>query len=482
MNKNKIASALSIALITSGLQGCMNLNPWGSDESAAKPVETNHLETPEEEIFYQANPDDLIGVMPNFESLDPLYSLGSDGDFEKGLAAYSEKRYAQALVEWYPMAKEKNPQAEYYLGVMYLNGLGLPYDATQGRIWLQRSANRGYDKAQFELGQLYIAGQQIEKNLDQGIRWLLSAARQGHAGAQFSYGLLYQQDKVPLSSNLMAVYQQTQSQEFNFQQAAKWYRTAADQNHGAAQNNLAWLYLIGKGVEQSDALAIKWYTDAANQGVIDAQYNLGLLYEQGRGAPLDLQEALFWHSKAADQGYLSSQQRLPVLQQKIDESNSNLMLYGSTLSLVTRQAMRARIKNNGGIKLREADNYWFDSYESSQLVEGSDRLFAGYSLQTGNLGSLEYRFPSYNDPNFALKVVEMITDKYGEPVAREGELNTGRLQYTWEAKDTTIVVSRFWPDTTVYLSYRIGNAYRQLRSEMPENAEELKYNVELETY
>jgi len=475
MKKNIIATIICASFMGFGLSGCMTL--WGGEDDASTSVEVSNLD-----YVPKSTQDSFIEVLPNFETLDPLYSIGSDGDFDKGMIAFDEKRYGQAMMQWYPLAKEKDPKAEYYLGIMYLNGLGLPLDFKQGAIWLQRSANRDYLPAQFELGQLYIAGQQIEQNYDQGIRWLLSAARQGHAGAQFGFGLLYQQDKVPLSSNLMAVYKQNRSQEFNYKQAAKWYETAAQQNHGAAQNNLAWLYLIGQGVEQSDSLALKWYTDAANQGVIDAQYNLGLLFEQGRGTPLDLQEALFWHSKAADQGYLPAQQRLPILQQQIEAFDASLILYGSTLSLATRGSLRAKIKNNGGVKLREQDNYWYDTYESSQLLPNSDRLFVGYSLQTGNVGSLEYRFPSFNDPTMVLSVIELVTKKYGQPTSRKGELNSGTMQYEWQVKDTNIVVSRYWPDTTVYLSYHVGESYRQMVSEMPKNAEALKQNMDFETY
>lgn len=473
MKKNIITSIIFASFMSVGLSGCVTL--WGSDSSSDQVINNETLQV-------KSTQDSFVEVLPNFEILDPIYALGSDGDFDKGLEAYSEKLYGQALLELYPLAKEKEPNAEYYLALMYLNGLGLPLDFKQGAIWLQRSANHGNINAQYELGQMYIAGQQIEQNYDQGIRWLLSAAQQNHAGAQFSFGLLYQQDKVPLSSDLMAVYKQTRSELFNFKQAAKWYTLAAEQNYGPAQNNLAWLYLLGQAGEQSDALAFKWYTQAANEGVIDAQYNLALLFEQGKGTTLDLQEALFWHSKAADQGYLPSQQRLPFLQQQITSFDTSLVLYGAVLSASTRPALRERIKNNKGLALREADGFWFDAYESSQLLPNTDRLFVGYSLQTGNVGSLEYRFPSFNDPNYVLEVINMISKKYGQPIDRQGDLNNGALQYKWEEKDTVITVSRYLPDTTVYLSYHIGNSYQQMISEMPKNAEKLKYNIEFETY
>ncbi|MBU2880507.1 sel1 repeat family protein [Psychrosphaera sp. B3R10] len=421
-------------------------------------------------------------VMPDFKSLAPLYDLGFEGDFDQGLIAYNDKNYRRALVEWLPLAKEEDPRAEYYIGLMFMNGLGVEENYDQGILWLKLAANRDYVDAQFELGRAYVSGVKIEQNLDQGIRWLLSAAKKGHAGAQFSYGLLNQQDKVPLSSDLMALYKQSRSKTFNFTQAAKWYTLAAEQNHAAAQSNLASLYRVGIGVQQNNEEAFKWYTNSANQGVIDAQYNLGLMYEQGIATPMDTQRALFWHTKAAEQGYLPSQQRLPFLQKMLETLKTSLVLYGGTLASTTRKNLRQRLKSNFANPLREQDNYWFDIYESSKLLKSTDRLFVGYSLQTDQVASLEYRFPSHNAPNYVLQIIELINDKYGLPFESKGDLNFGEVKYSWKAKDTIITVTRYWPDTTVYLSYKIGDAYRQMVSEMPENAKEIEYNIKFETY
>ena len=472
MKINNIPSLVMTSLVSLALSGCANL--WWNN---AEPSTSEDLE-----VVVAQSTDSYIEVLPEYNMLDPLYDLGFEGTFEKGLAAFNDARYSDALNEWYPLAKDNNSAAEYQLSIMLLNGLGLPVDFKQGAIWLQRSASKDYSEAQFELGKLYITGQRIEQNYDQGMRWLLSAARQSHAGAQFNLGLLYQSGLVPLSSNLMAVYNQSSSPELNLQQAVGWYKLAAEQGHGAAQNNLAALYLGGKGVEQDNELAVKWYTEAANQEVIDAQYNLALLNEQGVGIEQSLAQALFWHNKAADRGYLPSQQRLPFLQQQIKTVNNSLILYGTTLVNTTRDTMRVKLKSNAANTLQENDHHWFDIYESSKLLDKTDRLFVGYSLQTDQVASLEYRFPSQNTPSFVLSVIEMITKKYGSPLYRDGDLNFGKVQYGWEIKDTRINVTRYWPDTTVYLSYHIGQNYQDMIKEMPGNAEELIYNMTFETY
>lgn len=481
MNKKPLAVALAAAMALSGcnlVPDFEGMNPFADDTP-----NTAQDTTAESDITSgQVSEDMFTKVLPNYEVLDPLYALRSIGDFNKGLIAYQNKQFTEALSHWYPLAKDNDPQAQYYIGVMYLQGQGLTLDYEQARAWLEQSASAGFIEAQYELGSQYLSGVRFEKNVELGVRWLFSAARKGHTAAQFAVGLLYQENSIPMSANLMAVYQGEQSEEANLKQAFKWYESAVLQNHGAAMNNLAWLYLHGKGVEKNEAQAFDLYQRAAKLGVVDAQYNLALLLEHGKGAQIDLQNALFWLSKAASNGHLKAQQHLPQLQKRIEFLDSSLVLYGLTLSQTTRVEMRDKLVNSGALKIREEDNYWFDIYESSQLLKGTDRVFTGYSLKTNQLASIEYRFPAHNDPSKVLDVIELIKDKYGAPIKATGEISYGKIHYQWQVKDTLINVIRYWPDTSVYLSYHIADRYDQMRQEMPESAEIEKLNLKFETY
>ncbi|WP_432760534.1 tetratricopeptide repeat protein [Neisseria lactamica] len=65
------------------------------------------------------------------------------------------------------------------------------------------------------------------------------------------------------------------------EQAAQWFRKAAEQGNAKAQFNLGLMYANGQGVRQDDAQAVQWFRKAAEQGFADAQYNLGVMYEMG---------------------------------------------------------------------------------------------------------------------------------------------------------------------------------------------------------
>jgi TPR repeat protein len=62
-------------------------------------------------------------------------------------------------------------------------------------------------------------------------------------------------------------------------------------------------YERGIGLPQSFDDAAKWFRKAADQGLASAQNDLGFLYGQGRGVPKDLVKAYMWFDLSALQFY-----------------------------------------------------------------------------------------------------------------------------------------------------------------------------------
>jgi TPR repeat protein len=85
----------------------------------------------------------------------------------------------------------------------------------------------------------------------------------------------------------------------DLQQAAEWYRKAADKNDIAGEMRLAALYRDGRGVARDMAQAADWYRKAAEQGDATAQATLGVLYSMGQGVLHDYVEAYYWLDLAA---------------------------------------------------------------------------------------------------------------------------------------------------------------------------------------
>ncbi len=112
-------------------------------------------------------------------------------DFETGMDAYQRGNYVTALSEWRPLAEQGDPSAQFYLGLLYDKGDGVPQDYTMARKWYEKAAAQGYAMAQTKLGVLYANGRGVLLNYTKAREWFEKAAAQGDAEAQFSLGLLY---------------------------------------------------------------------------------------------------------------------------------------------------------------------------------------------------------------------------------------------------------------------------------------------------
>jgi len=177
-----------------------------------------------------------------------------------------------ALEECYPLAEEKNPDAQKMIGDMYYWGWG--------------------DRA--------------EKNLDRAIAWYKKAAINGNLDAKYAMGVLYEKGE---------------GIKIDYVRAIKWYYSAASKGHINAQFNLANMYAKGAGVEQNQRMAVKWYVRAANQGDAVAQYNLANRYALGNGISQDLMESYKWYTIAKEGGIAEAEKGRKNLEKSMADAD-----------------------------------------------------------------------------------------------------------------------------------------------------------------
>lgn len=75
----------------------------------------------------------------------------------------------------YAAAYYADPEAQYYLGRIYLMGKGAPKDAIQAARWLRLAANKGDHRAQATLGSMLFKGEQVSRQAGRGLFWLIVA-------------------------------------------------------------------------------------------------------------------------------------------------------------------------------------------------------------------------------------------------------------------------------------------------------------------
>ena len=111
--------------------------------------------------------------------------------FEDGMAAYQRGDYATALKFLRPLAEQGNPQAQYTLGYIYAEGVGVPADDGEAVKLYRKAAKQGDADAQNELGAMYAAGRGVSQDHSEAVKWFRKAAEQGHREAQHNLGSMY---------------------------------------------------------------------------------------------------------------------------------------------------------------------------------------------------------------------------------------------------------------------------------------------------
>ena len=105
-------------------------------------------------------------------------------DFDAGLAVYVDGNYASALREWRPLAEQGNARAQYWLGYMHENGIGVLRDNAVAARWYRNAADQGLVGAQVYLGTMHVTGRGVPQSLIEAYKWYSLAAATGDKVAE----------------------------------------------------------------------------------------------------------------------------------------------------------------------------------------------------------------------------------------------------------------------------------------------------------
>ena len=109
----------------------------------------------------------------------------------------------------------------------------------------------GEEYAQFQVGNIYREGLGLKQDFSEAVHWYKLAAIQGNAAAQTNLGVMY--------GFGWGVTQ-------DYAEEVRWYKLAAAQGYVSAQYNLGHMYRSGKGVPQDFIRAYMWLNLAAMDG------------------------------------------------------------------------------------------------------------------------------------------------------------------------------------------------------------------------
>jgi TPR repeat protein len=103
--------------------------------------------------------------------------------WDEGVGAYNTGDYATALAEFRPLAEAGMADAQFTLGLMYLNGQQVARDEAEAAKWFLKAAEQGVSEAQGSLGALLSAGKGVPRDMVRAYMWFDIAAARGNERA-----------------------------------------------------------------------------------------------------------------------------------------------------------------------------------------------------------------------------------------------------------------------------------------------------------
>ena len=203
----------------------------------------------------------------------------------------------QEAIKWYELASaQQDLRAEYNLGLVYLEGSGIPADYQKAITTLRDAAFKGNDHAQYALARIYEVGYRnaagevvIPPDQEEAIEMYDLAAANDYGLAQYRLAeMLVREKKTEMT---VAVKQQ------HHQMIKELYQGAFSAGIEQAALPLAFFNAMDKDKsKQKQALEVA--KKEANSGNAGAALLLGLLYDRGIAIAASQSEALHWYQQA----------------------------------------------------------------------------------------------------------------------------------------------------------------------------------------
>ncbi len=101
-------------------------------------------------------------------------------NMQRGTDAYDRGDYENAFTDFQPLAEQGDSSAQFFLGLMYKNGWGVPQDYKKAIKYYTLSAEQGDIWAQSNLGVMNYVGEGVAKNAVRAHMWINISALNGN--------------------------------------------------------------------------------------------------------------------------------------------------------------------------------------------------------------------------------------------------------------------------------------------------------------
>jgi uncharacterized protein len=163
---------------------------------------------------------------------------------QDGARYFQRADYQHALTSWQPLAIQGNRVAQNNLGIMYLDGKGVPQNTSEALRYLSLSAAAGSSLGQNNLGGLYRDAKGLPRDYVKASQWFAASAAQGNSAGMYNLGLMYEMG------------QGMKAEPFH---AYMWYAMAAEQGNSpnaAAHRDALWRRMTPAAQNQARQMAM----------------------------------------------------------------------------------------------------------------------------------------------------------------------------------------------------------------------------------
>lgn len=165
----------------------------------------------------------LILIFTAFNLPAYSFTLNDDADFERGQTLLARGEYVEALKAFGNSAKNGNPEAQYQIGIMFLEGEGMKANPEDAAYWFRKAAQNGHAPSQFAIGECFMNGIGVQQDSRMAAEWFWRAAEQGHPKASLYLARMYR-DGIGMKKDI--------------EKARKYYRRAAAAGIAEAEDEL----------------------------------------------------------------------------------------------------------------------------------------------------------------------------------------------------------------------------------------------------
>ena len=223
----------------------------------------------------------------------------------------------------YNQAIYGNPNAQFKLGQLFQNGIGVEKNTEKALHFYMLAAEQNSLPAEYNLGLLYLKGEGIKPDYKEALKWLREAAFEGNAYAQYALARINEQG-----------YRDEDGKEVikpNEDRALAMYYLASSNEHGPSQYRLAEILVRQKPIDLS-------VSNIAKRNQLIKRLYEGAVAEGVKEASLPL--AFF---NAAAQDPKKQAQALAVAQEEVGEGNAQAalllgMMYDRGIAVDANQA------------------------------------------------------------------------------------------------------------------------------------------------